>query len=57
MLLTAMDKVRDARVTICIGSDQHVFHPAEVERGGWARCANCFGTVYLPTPSDRGTSS
>jgi hypothetical protein len=52
-VLAATDKVREARPTACIGSDQHVFHPAEVERGGWARCANCFGVVYLPTENDR----
>ncbi len=26
---------------------QHVVHPKAMERGGWARCADCYGPVYL----------
>ena len=27
----------------------HVVHPAELKRGGWAICANCFSPVLVPT--------
>lgn len=43
----AMEKVSLATYTICVGGDQHCVHPAEWERGGWARCANCFQMVDL----------
>jgi len=26
----------------------HVVHPKELERGGWAVCADCFSPVLIP---------
>lgn len=43
-LRRAIQRVRDSEYTVCIGSNQHVVHPVEWERGGLAVCAGC-GTV------------
>jgi hypothetical protein len=42
-LLAAYEAVMAEPVT----PHQHVVHPKAMERGGWARCADCFGPVYL----------
>lgn len=47
MLLDAVERVNHERFTLCIGSDQHVVHPKEWERGGLARCAACFNVIDL----------
>lgn len=53
MLQAAIDKVSKQEYTVCVGSNQHVVHPAEWERGGLVRCAACFGVIYIPTPEER----
>lgn len=47
MVLDAIEKVKTAKITLCVGSDQHVVHPKEWERGGLVRCAACFGVIDL----------
>jgi hypothetical protein len=46
-LLAAMEAVRNAPYTVCVGSDQHVVHPRERERGGLVRCAACLQVIDL----------
>jgi hypothetical protein len=44
----AIETVRaDTTYHICVGGDRHVVSPNEWERGGLARCANCFAVVDL----------
>lgn len=38
-----MENLRDAPPRVC----EHVVHPVEAERGGLARCANCFQVIDL----------
>ena len=42
-LLAAQDAVLNAPVV----PHQHVVSPRAMERKGWARCADCFGPVWL----------
>lgn len=28
---------------------RHVVSPQALRRGGWTRCANCYGPVFIPT--------
>lgn len=47
-LVAAIESVReDTAIQVCVGGDWHVVHPAEWDRGGLARCANCFQMVDL----------
>ena len=50
----AVEKIKSAEYTVCVGSNQHVVHPVEYERGGLTRCGACFQVVYIPTPDERG---
>lgn len=47
MVLDAIEKVREHKITLCVGSDQHVVHPEEWKRGGLVRCAACFNVIDL----------
>lgn len=46
-ILDAIEKVNAQTYTVCVGSDQHLVHPKDYERGGPARCAACFGLIDL----------
>jgi hypothetical protein len=46
-ILDAIEKANQQGYTVCVGSNQHVVHPEEYERGGLARCAACFQVVDL----------
>ena len=51
-LLAALTSAKEALDAQALNPQphQHVVSPKAAARGGWTRCADCFGAVYLPTP-------
>lgn len=47
-LRKAFEAARTAPMRVCGATEPHVVHPADKERGGWTRCANCFQPVEVP---------
>lgn len=52
-LQSAMDAVMNAPYV----PHQHVVSPRAMERKGWARCADCFGPVWLGDPTAASTDA
>lgn len=46
-VMAAVEKIRNAEYTVCVGGNRHVVHPDEWLAGGWAVCAGCCTPVWL----------
>lgn len=48
-LLDAIQKVNDAPMTVCVGSNTHLVHPQD--RNRWTNCAACARVIWVgPDP-------